>query len=338
MSSIIRRGTAVGLAAAACALLAACDDSDLAQGPGRSQQPISAATLAEMEKLDTTPSAPTLIRTYKKEAELEIWKMKSNGEYALLKTYPMCRWSGQLGPKKREGDMQVPEGFYSIAPGQMNPNSHYYLAFNVGYPNAYDRSYGRTGGNVMVHGVCSSAGCFSMTDEQVADIYAIARESFQGGQREIQLQSYPFHMTAQNMAKFRLDPNIAFWKNLKEGADHFEVTKTEPSVLVCGKRYVFDATANGEVSGSEPCPALKRDEFGRDGGRREGEQGRSQGRPVGRVRRQAHPHRLRRRRAKSGLRRLQGHERPGRAGEPAAGDRSQRQGEARAGRGEDRRG
>ena len=260
MSSIIRRGTAVGLAAAACALLAACDDLDLAQGPGRSQQPISAATLAEMEKLDTTPSSPTLIRTYKKEAELEIWKMKSNGEYALLKTYPMCRWSGQLGPKKREGDMQVPEGFYSIAPGQMNPNSHYYLAFNVGYPNAYDRSYGRGGGNVMVHGVCSSAGCFSMTDEQVADIYAIARESFEGGQREIQLQSYPFHMTAQNMAKFRLDPNIDFWKNLKDGSDHFEVAKTEPSVLVCGKHYVFDATTKGEVSASEPCPALERDE------------------------------------------------------------------------------
>ena len=95
-----------------------------------------------MEALDTSPSSPTLIRTYKKEAEFEIWKMKSDGEYALLKTYPMCRWSGQLGPKKREGDMQVPEGFYSIAPGQMNPNSHYYLAFNVGYPNAYDRRAG----------------------------------------------------------------------------------------------------------------------------------------------------------------------------------------------------
>jgi hypothetical protein len=142
----------------------------------------------------------------------------------------------------------------------MNPNSHYYLAFNVGYPNAYDRAYGRTGGNVMVHGVCSSAGCFSMTDEQVADIYAIARESFRGGQREIQLQSYPFHMTAENMAKFRLDPNIEFWKNLKDGADHFEVTKAEPSVLVCGKHYVFGATAHGDVSGGEPCPALQRDE------------------------------------------------------------------------------
>ena len=262
MSSIIRRGTAVGLTIAACAWIAGCDDSYLDQGPGRSQQPISAATLAEMEKLDTTPSSPTLIRTYKKEAELEIWKMKSNGEYALLKTYPMCRWSGQLGPKKREGDMQVPEGFYPITPGQMNPNSHYYLAFNVGYPNAYDRAYGRTGGNVMVHGVCSSAGCFSMTDEQVADIYAIARDSFRGGQREIQLQSYPFHMTAENMAKFRLDPNIDFWKNLKNGSDYFEVTKTEPPVLVCGKRYVFGATASGdaEVSASEPCPTLKRDE------------------------------------------------------------------------------
>jgi murein L,D-transpeptidase YafK len=260
MNSIIRRGTAVGLVIAACAWIAGCDDSYLDQSSGRSQQPISSATLAEMTKLDTTPSSPTVIRTYKKEAELEIWKMRSNGEYALLKTYPMCRWSGQLGPKKREGDMQVPEGFYSIAPGQMNPNSHYYLAFNVGYPNAYDRAYGRTGGNVMVHGVCSSAGCFSMTDEQVADIYAIARDSFAGGQREIQLQSYPFHMTAENMAKFRLDPNIDFWKDLKDGSDHFEVTKNEPSVLVCGKHYVFDATTKDEVTGSEPCPALERDQ------------------------------------------------------------------------------
>ena len=156
--------------------------------------------------------------------------------------------------------MQVPEGFYPIAPGQMNPNSHYYLAFNVGYPNAYDRAYGRTGGTVMVHGVCSSAGCFSMTDEQVADIYAIARDSFRGGQREIQLQSYPFHMTAENLAKFRLDPNIDFWKELKNGSDHFEVVKQEPPVLVCGKRYVFGAAASGPVSATEPCPALKRDE------------------------------------------------------------------------------
>src|SRR5271157_343133 len=254
------RIAAFGLSVATGALLAGCEDSYLDNGPGRSEQPISSATLAQMTKIDTTPSSPVLVRAYKKEAELELWKMNSEGRYALLKTYPICRWSGQLGPKKVEGDMQVPEGFYTIAPGQMNPNSHYYLAFNVGYPNAYDRALGRTGGSVMVHGVCSSAGCFSMTDEQVADIYAIARDSFRGGQREIQLQSYPFHMTAENLVKFRLDPNIDFWKDLKNGSDHFEVTKAEPPVLVCGKRYVFNATAKGEVSATQPCPALTRDQ------------------------------------------------------------------------------
>ena len=254
------RLTALGLTAAAGALVAGCDNSYLDAGPGRSEHPINSATVAEMAKIGTTPSSPMLIRAYKKEAELEIWKMKSDGQYALLKTYPICRWSGQLGPKRTEGDMQVPEGFYAITPGQLNPNSHYYLAFNVGYPNAYDRAYGRTGGSVMVHGVCSSAGCFSMTDKQVDDIYAIGRDALRGGQREIQLQSYPFHMTPENMAKYRLDPNIEFWKELKNGADHFEVTKTEPSVLICGKHYIFGATARGEVSANAPCPALQKDE------------------------------------------------------------------------------
>src|SRR5579863_4363093 len=253
------RLAALVAAVAACALLAGCDDM-LDTGPGRSLQPISSATLAEMDKLGTSPSSPVLIRTYKKEAEFEIWKMKSDGHYALLKTYPMCRWSGQLGPKTREGDRQVPEGFYPIAPGQMNPNSNYYLSFNVGYPNAYDQAWGRTGGNIMVHGVCSSAGCFSMTDAAIADIYAVAREAFAGGQREIQMQSFPFRMTADNLARHRLDPNIAFWKELKNGADHFEVTKTEPSVLVCNRHYQFGAEADGAVDARAPCPALKRDE------------------------------------------------------------------------------
>jgi murein L,D-transpeptidase YafK len=252
---------ALALTASAAAMLAACDDYQVAGGSGRSLRPIPPDTIALMEQKDTTPAAPVLIRTYKKEAELEIWKMKSDGRYALLKTFPMCRWSGQLGPKTREGDMQVPEGFYTITPGQMNPNSNYYLSFNVGYPNAYDRAFGHTGGNIMVHGVCSSAGCFSMTDKQIAEIYAIAREAFNGGQRAIQMQSYPFHMTAENFAKHRYDPNIDFWKQLKVGADHFEVTKTEPSVGVCGKRYVFDATADkGSLEASAPCPTLKRDD------------------------------------------------------------------------------
>lgn len=253
------RAAAALLTAATAALLAGCEDQ-LDSGSGRSLTPISAKTLALMDSIGTTDSAPVLIRTYKKEAELQIWKMKSDGQYALLKSYPMCRWSGQLGPKTHEGDRQVPEGFYTIAPGQMNPNSNYYLSFNVGYPNAYDRAYGRDGGTIMVHGACSSAGCFSMTDAQIGEIYAIARDAFNGGQRAIQMQSFPFKMTAENLAKHRLDPNIGFWKELKNGADHFEVTKAEPSVLVCGKHYVFGARADGDVSATAPCPKLTRDD------------------------------------------------------------------------------
>jgi murein L,D-transpeptidase YafK len=254
-----KRLLALSLAVAAGALVAGCEDA-LEPGSERSLLPIPNETLALMDRIGTTPSAPALIRTYKQEAEFEIWKMNADGQYALLKTYPMCRWSGQLGPKTRQGDMQVPEGFYAIAPGQMNPNSHYYLSFNVGYPNAYDRALGRTGGDIMVHGVCSSAGCFSMTDAQIGEIYAIAREAFNGGERAIQMQSYPFRMTAENLAKYRLDPNIDFWKELKNGADHFEVTKNEPSVLVCGKHYVFGAGADGDVDPSRPCPTLHRDD------------------------------------------------------------------------------
>ena len=250
---------AFGLTAVSAFTLAGCDDGyDV--GNGRSLQPIPQKTLAAMEALGSTSASPVIIRAYKKEAELEIWKQKSDGQYALLKTYPMCRWSGQLGPKKREGDRQVPEGFYTITPGQMNPNSNYYLSFNVGYPNAYDKAWDRDGGKIMVHGVCSSAGCFSMTDEQIGEIYAIAREAFNGGQREIQFQSYPFRMNAENLAKHRLDPNIAFWKELKNGADHFEVTRAEVPVLVCNRHYVFGAKPEGEYSPRGACPRLIHDE------------------------------------------------------------------------------
>ena len=78
--------------------------------------------------------SPILVRIFKEESELEVWKQETTGRFALLKTYPICRWSGELGPKIKEGDRQAPEGFYTITPGQMNPNSNYYLAFNIGYP------------------------------------------------------------------------------------------------------------------------------------------------------------------------------------------------------------
>ncbi len=147
----------------------------------------------------------------------------------------------------------------------MNPNSNYYLAFNIGYPNAYDRAWGRTGSELMVHGDCSSRGCYAMTDEQIQEIYALARESFFGGQKDFQFEAFPFRMTAMNMAKHRNNPNFAFWKMLKEGYDNFEATRQEPKVAVCEKRYVFDATpANGATaplrfSASGKCPVYRLD-------------------------------------------------------------------------------
>lgn len=260
---LVRRFGALALIFSAAGLLAGCEDyPGLASSNPRAFAPIPPQTLALMEANGTTKEAPVLIRTYKKESELEIWKMKSDGRYALLKTYPMCRWSGQLGPKVREGDRQVPEGFYSITPAQMNPNSHYYLSFNVGFPNAYDRAQGHSGGSIMVHGICSSAGCFSMTDPQIGEIYAIVREGFAGGQRAVQMQSYPFRMTAENFAKYRLDPNIGFWQQLKEGSDNFEVTRQDVAVGVCSKHYVFNATpADGShFDATGACPPLKRND------------------------------------------------------------------------------
>ena len=240
--------------------LAACQGQSVSDS--RAYMAIPPATLALMKAKDTSPSAPIMIRTYKKESVFEIWKQKTDGRYALLKSFPMCRWSGQLGPKKVAGDRQVPEGFYMITPGQLNPHSHYYLSFNVGYPNAYDRAWGRTGSAIMVHGICSSAGCFSMTNKQIGEIYAIAREAFDGGQKSIQMQSFPFRMTAKNFAKYRLDPNMPFWKELKVGYDHFAARQTPPDVGVCGRNYVFDkkpSNSSARMEAAAPCPKLVSD-------------------------------------------------------------------------------
>lgn len=238
----------LGSAVAGALLLAGCSDDGRLSSNSRHYVAISPQMEATMSEKGMNARSPILFRAYKKESELEVWKQTPTGEYALLKTFPMCRWSGQLGPKKTEGDRQVPEGFYTITQGQLNPNSAYYLSFNVGYPNSFDKQLGRTGSQIMVHGACSSRGCFSMTDEQVADIYALSREAFGGGQKAIQFQSLPFRMNAQNLAKYRADEHMPFWKNLKEGSDHFEVTKREPQVAACNGRYRFG------VSSCTPTP------------------------------------------------------------------------------------
>jgi murein L,D-transpeptidase YafK len=245
-------------AAAICAALAlaACDTDGIAPATLRSLQPLSPQMLAEIDKRNMSKESPILVRIFKEESELEVWKEDQSGRMALLKTYPICRWSGDLGPKVKQGDRQAPEGFYTITPSLMNPNSNYYLSINLGFPNAYDRANGRTGSFLMIHGDCSSAGCYAMTDEQVAEIYALARESFFGGQTSFQIQAFPFRMTPQNMARHRNSPHIAFWRMLKLGYDHFEVTRQEPKVDVCDRRYVFNTETSGRYSPSGACPAM----------------------------------------------------------------------------------
>jgi murein L,D-transpeptidase YafK len=260
----LRALTASAVLAGALAL-SGCYTDDGYELPSRAMKELSPEMLAQLEKKNMPKESPLLVRIFKEESELEVWKQDTTGNFALLKVYPICRWSGDLGPKVKEGDRQAPEGFYAITPGLMNPNSNYYLAINTGFPNAYDKANDRHGAFLMIHGDCSSRGCYAMTDEQIGEIYSLAREAFLGGQKSFQIQAYPFRMTAVNLARHRNNPNMAFWKMIKQGSDHFEVSHQEPKVDVCGRHYVFDAVppANSTkplaFSPTGPCPRFEVD-------------------------------------------------------------------------------
>jgi len=254
-SQSVLRSLFTCVAMTAAVVLAGCNTESAVGVNGRHMQPLSERMLADLERRNMAKESPILMRIFKEESELEIWKVDKSGRFALLKAYPICRWSGELGPKMQQGDRQAPEGFYTITPGLMNPNSNYYLAINTGFPNAYDRANDRTGQFLMIHGDCASAGCYAMTDEQIAEIYALAREAFFGGQKSFQIQAYPFRMTPINMAQHRNSPHMAFWRMLKQGYDHFEVTRLEPKVDVCDRHYVFNAESPGKFSPAERCPA-----------------------------------------------------------------------------------
>ncbi|MBE7184837.1 MAG: murein L,D-transpeptidase [Methylobacterium mesophilicum] len=258
----MKRSVARAVLLAATLALAGCTEQVLEDYSTTGGKELNEKILARMKARDMKPSSPIMVRIFKEEGKLEVWKAKTNGRYDLISMYNICRYSGKLGPKFIEGDRQAPEGFYEVKPGQMNPNSQYRLAFNIGFPNAYDRAYGRTGQNLMVHGACSSSGCYSMTDPQVEEIFALGREAFKGGQTDFQVQAFPFRMTAANMARYKDDPNYAFWKNLKEGYDQFEITKVPPKVDVCEKRYVFNMTPEPgkSFSATGACPVSSQPE------------------------------------------------------------------------------
>jgi murein L,D-transpeptidase YafK len=217
-----------------------CLSQDGNQLPERATRELSPEMLLLLRQRRMPKHSPIILRIFKEEAELEVWKQDTTGHFLLLKIYPICRWSGDLGPKMHEGDRQTPEGFYTITPKLMNPNSNFYLAINTGFPNTFDKANDRNGSFLMIHGDCSSSGCYAMTDEQIAEVYALARDALLGGRPSFQVQAYPFRLTPANLARHRTNPHIAFWKMLKIGNDHFEATHLEPKVDVCNRRYVFD--------------------------------------------------------------------------------------------------
>jgi murein L,D-transpeptidase YafK len=250
-------GTIAGLGFAT--LVAACSG-----GPeiAPAQRPLTKATLMQLGKKGMKPEAPLFVRIFKEESELEIWKQRDDGRFYHFKTYPICTWSGELGPKIAQGDKQAPEGFYTVSKAQMNPNSSFHLAFNLGYPNAYDKAHGRTGSALMVHGKCKSAGCYAMTDALIEEIYALAREAFDAGHASFQVHAYPFRMTDENMARHKGARWHGFWQVMKEGHDYFETVRVPPPVVVCGRRYHVNArplrNASMRLDPAGQCPALER--------------------------------------------------------------------------------
>lgn len=199
---------------------------------------IEPSLVRDLERKGFAYGSPLFIRVFKEERELELW-LKRDGRFRLFRTYPVAAVSGWLGPKRWEGDLQAPEGFYSVAPSQMNPNSLFHLSFDIGYPNEYDRSQDRTGSALMIHGSNTSLGCFAMTDEFMEEIYALADAALRNGQGSFHVHSFPFRMTDENMERHRNSRWYYFWTNLQIGYNLFEKTGLPPSVSVASGEYVF---------------------------------------------------------------------------------------------------
>jgi murein L,D-transpeptidase YafK len=236
--AMVRRTLVLAAALAAALTPVTCLGESSKPLPAKATQELPAELLAVLERKKMPKYSPIVVRLFKEEAELEVWKQDTTGHFQILKTYPICRWSGDLGPKLHEGDRQAPEGFYTIT----HESQLQLLSFDQPWlPNKFDKAYKRNGSFLMIHGDCWSSGCYAMTDEQISEIYSLARDSFLSGRPSFQVQAYPFRLTPANLARHRNNPNLSFWKMLKIGNDHFETTQLEPRVDVCNRRNVFDA-------------------------------------------------------------------------------------------------
>jgi murein L,D-transpeptidase YafK len=195
---------------------------------------------ADLQAMGLRFGEPVFIRAFKEEMELEVFvRDRVTHKYRLFRTYPIARSSGTLGPKLAEGDLQVPEGCYFVPPGALKPDSQFHLAFNIGYPNAYDRLHHRTGGSIMVHGNAVSIGCLAMTDAKIEEIYTLCAAALEGGQPFFRVHFLPFRMTEERLARAAGGMWEPFWRNLKEAHDFFEEKGVPPDATVENGRYRF---------------------------------------------------------------------------------------------------
>jgi murein L,D-transpeptidase YafK len=212
---------------------------------------------ARLAQQNMSLGAPIFMRVFKREFELEMW-VKRGDRFELFATYPICMWSGRLGPKLKQGDKQAPEGFYTVDSSALNPNSQYRRSFNLGFPNAFDSAHGRTGSLLMVHGDCRSIGCYAMTHGVIDEIWSLLTSALSAGQKRVQVQVFPFRMTETNLSRHAENPNIGFWRQLRAGYDAFARDHVPPIVSVCDGRYTI-RPATGDSDGSTPitvsCPA-----------------------------------------------------------------------------------
>lgn len=191
----------------------------------------------ELKKRELALGAPVYLRACKQERELELWLRPASG-WQLWRTYPVAAASGYAGPKLREGDYQVPEGFYEVTPRQMNPGSSYHLAFNLGYPNAYDLQHQRTGTFIMIHGSNVSVGCLAMTDPVIEEIYLLVQAALEQGQPSVPVHLFPFRLTDENLNNAVGHPAEAFWRDeLRPAWQHFEARHEVPEIGIVDGRY-----------------------------------------------------------------------------------------------------
>ena len=197
----------------------------------------------------TYPPKEIYLRSLKQDYKLELWARGSNqGRFTKVKSFDVCALSGDLGPKRRQGDGQVPEGFYTV--DRFNPASNFLLSLGLNYPNDSDRvlgTSGRLGGDIFIHGGCATIGCIPIGDTAIRELYLVAIDSRDGGQRHIPVHIFPTAMTDSALTQLKADhPSepalLSHWENIKAGWDLFESTNIPPKVSVAADgSYRFSA-------------------------------------------------------------------------------------------------